>query len=242
MFLYSASLTMSMQYRITKKEVEAARAEKEFYDILLDMNYTKDSKQIKHLIHKAASYAEQIPHYSQWPENDRQFWDAEALCWKSRIPEEVRKKIASELSFLRGANLDIGAGSTNYTPHSVALDISEEMLNLNIAKKKIVHNIEHPLPLSDNLFDSATLVFVASYVNNLSQLFTEIYRVLKVGGTMVIVQSLSPVFTLHQLHYRNNHGEAELRPLLQSAGFAVTSKVKTIANRSLLFLTGLKTV
>ncbi|MBU0626731.1 class I SAM-dependent methyltransferase [Patescibacteria group bacterium] len=52
--------------------------------------------------------------------------------------------------------------------------------------KKIVANLESDLPLEDNAFDLAFSFFVIEHINNIDNLFAEIERILKPGGTWII--------------------------------------------------------
>lgn len=203
---------------------EEIKAEREFFNILLELNYAKGESQ-EQLIRKARGYAQFIPQYTNWPVDKKQFWNAEALCWHGRIENERRNKISNELSFLTGVNLDLGAGSYSYVKNSIAVDFSEEMLVLNEAENKVVADLEKPLAFKNEIFDSVTAVFVVNYIRNVEQLIKEAKQVLKVGGKFVFVLA-DDVSDLHKMHYKNYYGQAELKILLQKSGFKVNSFVK----------------
>ena len=228
-----------------KDVIDQIRAEQQFFSTLQQFNHASEDKQINHLIFQASTAAQRIPQFNQWPDNPKQFWNAESIVWRSRIEQDVRNGIMGELSFLGtkdNVNVDLGAGSTCYVPHSVAVDFSDEMLHLNIAAKKIHANLEEPLPLSDNMCHSASLIFVVNYIKNVQQLLSEAHRILQDNGTLAIVQSSTGVHNLHKMHYKNSHSEAELRLLMQYAGFTVDSYTKNIAGKELLFLIGQKAI
>jgi SAM-dependent methyltransferase len=212
-----------------------------FFETLLGLNYVKGKKR-EELVNEAKSYASQLPEYAQWPNDSKQFWNAEAICWTNRLDSNVREAIRKELSFLQGSNLDLGSGSYSYVKNSVVADFAEEMLLVNDAKQKLVVDLEKKLPLSDHLFDSVTMVFVASYVKNLSNLFIEAKRVLKIGGKLVIFQSADPVMDIHGMHYKNNYGDSELKILLKQAGLKVRSFNRKLAGKEFLMLVGEKGV
>ncbi|MBS3138922.1 class I SAM-dependent methyltransferase [Candidatus Woesearchaeota archaeon] len=219
--------------------IELERAERQFFDTLLDFNYA-DESQMKHLLSKAKLHAQKIPMFSEWPHNDKQFWDAEALFWNGRMEREVRDSIRAELSHLQGKNVDLAAGSVCYVPYSVVVDFSEEMLHLNPSQEKVVANLEEKLPFADESFDSASLVFVVNYIKNVHQLFAEVHRMLKPNGRVVIVQAPF-VSALHKLHYKNSVGDVELRVLLGKLGFRIKSQHKELHGRRLLFVDAEKT-
>lgn len=223
------------------KQIELEKAEQEFFNTLLELNYANE-RQRQTLVQKAQSIAQNIPHYSNWPHDPQHFWNAEALSWKQRIHPDVREALQEELSFLTGRNLDLGAGSFSYVKNSVAVDFAEEMLRLNDAQQKIVADLEGTLPVADESFDSVTMAFLANYIKNVPGLLAEAKRALKVGGTLVIVQSAYPVMDVHRMHYKNSYGEAELKILLRKDWFHVRSYNRNVAGRDLLFLVGEKSV
>ena len=221
-------------------DIAMEHAERQFFSTLLDFNYA-DEAQSKYLMKKATEHARKIPAFADWPYDGKQFWDAESLCWNGRIEREVRDSIRAELSHLQGKNVDLGAGSVCYVPHSVVADFSGEMLHLNPAQEKVTANLEEKLPFADELFDSATLVFVVNYIKNIHQLLVEMHRILSANGHAVIVQAPS-VSGLHKLHYKNSMGEAELRVLLGKLNFRVLSEHKEIHGKKLLFVDAEKIV
>ena len=213
--------------------------EQRFFNVLLDFNLVRSHND--ETIQRAAALAKQLPQYSQWPNNPNQFWNAESLCWKSRIEKDVRLAIKNELSHLNnGRNLDLGSGSYSYVENSVVADFSDEMLLLNDAQHKVRTDLEKPLPFASGSFDSITMVFVASYIKNLDQLLNESKRVLAHGGKLVIVQPSNPVIPLHKMHYKNNYGDPELGMLLKRHGFSTHITRKKADTRELIFITAEK--
>jgi len=206
---------------------------KQFLSTLLGFSYIRDDE-IEQQMKKAVQHARQTPAFSHWPDDSRQFWNAESFCWNDRIKTELRDSLCAEVSHLQGKNLDLGSGSACYVPHSVAVDFSEEMLRLNPAQKKVITNLEEKLPFADTSFDSVTLFFVVNYIKNIRQLLDEIHRLLRVHGQVIIVQTPS-VSLLHKRHYKNSIGGAELRKLLEELGFSVESKQKKLNGIRLLF-------
>jgi len=219
---------------MSQKPLNTTTVEKRFFSTLLGFSYV-DETQIEHQIKKAAQYARKIPAFSRWPDDPRQFWNAEASCWNDRIKREVRDSIRAELSTLHGKNLDLGAGSVSYLPNSVAVDFSRDMLHLNPAQEKVIASLEEKLPFKDKSFDSVTLFFVVNYIKNIHQLLEEVHRLLRVHGQVVIVQSPS-VSSLHKQHYKNSLGGVELRSLLGKFDFKVKSEQKKLQGRKLLFM------
>lgn len=219
-----------------QQNIEQERAEGEFFLTLMEFNHISDDAVVRGLVQKATRLAQKIPQYATWPSDAKQFWNAEALCWKGRIDREVRKGIKRELSFLKGRNLDLGAGSYCYTSSSIAVDFADEMLLLNDTSEKVLADIEKPLPFRDGEFDSCTLIFVLSYLHDIEQVLTEAKRVVKVGGRLVIVQSHSPVHSLHRIHFKNDYHDAEINVLLAKHKLSAHSYVKRLNGREILFV------
>jgi SAM-dependent methyltransferase len=157
-------------------------AEDQFLQGLLEFQYGEEIENKLKLI------AQKVPWALNWPESNTSFWNAEAFMWNHKISKETRDLIQSELSSLTGKNLDLGCGSYSYIP-SVGFDISEKMLKFNDnCYQKIIGDLENNLPFTP-IFDSVTAIFVLNYVKNYDSLLSEIYRVLKVDGTFIMVIS-----------------------------------------------------
>jgi ubiquinone/menaquinone biosynthesis C-methylase UbiE len=91
--------------------------------------------------------------------------------------------------------IDLGAGdgrmfaALNQIPHQmyVALDISKEMLLKHPrGPKHLVADLEKKLILEDESFDVAVSFFTLEHVENIEQLFSEIYRILRSEGQLFI--------------------------------------------------------
>jgi demethylmenaquinone methyltransferase/2-methoxy-6-polyprenyl-1,4-benzoquinol methylase len=92
----------------------------------------------------------------------------------------------------------------------VGIDISEAMLEIGIAKvkaKKLDSIIElkqansEKLPFSDNQFELAMVAFGVRNFSNLEKGLSEIKRVLKPGGTLIVLEFSSPnKFPMKQLY------------------------------------------
>ena len=156
--------------------------ETQFFRGLLELQYQQPVQL------KLRKIALKIPWARGWPENKSAFWNAEAFMWGYKIDKSIRMLIGQELSSLKsGKNLDLGCGAYSYLP-SVGLDLSEKMLQFNEqCSEKIQADLERPLPLKQNSFDSVTAVFVWNYVQKYAQLLREVQRILKKRGFLVVV-------------------------------------------------------
>ena len=223
-------------------EFEKENLKDNFFQLMMEFSFLKDSESKKKLIQKAMGFANRVPEFRGWPHDDKAFWNAEAFMWKTKIDKEIREAIRNEIVFRIGdKNLDLGAGNVVYAPHTVALDYSPEMLKFSEAPVKIEHNLEKPLPFNSEMFDSVSAVFVFNYIQDISGLIREIHRVLKAGGKLTIVQP-AEVNDLYYLHVKNNYAEPDLRILLKRAGFITDSFTKKFNKKKITFFFCEKTI
>lgn len=92
-----------------------------------------------------------------------------------------------------GYILDLGAGTGRLIKYLkgkiVAADISEEMLKImkkKFSKVEIVCADAENLPFKDGSFDLVVAAFLIVHLKNPEKCFSEVYRVLKDGGTFVV--------------------------------------------------------
>lgn len=126
-------------------------------------------------------------------EDAAKIWDYHCSSLWSYFPEEVKQLIQFFLSKkIRGKNLDLGSGWYAYHPNSTVIDLSAKGLGYNIAREKILFNLDEvgegkSLPFRSNSFQSATLVSVWQYLRNRKLLLGELERVLSPGSTVYII-------------------------------------------------------
>ncbi len=136
-----------------------------------------------------------------------------------------RKKAIAQLKDLKPKTiLDVATGTGDFALEAMSLnpdkitgvDISVGMLELGkvkIAKKKLSNKIEmvvgdsENLPFKDNTYDAATVAFGVRNFENLQKGLTDINRVLRPGGKLVVLELSTPKkFPVKQLFgfYFNN--------------------------------------
>jgi demethylmenaquinone methyltransferase/2-methoxy-6-polyprenyl-1,4-benzoquinol methylase len=116
--------------------------------------------------------------------------------WRRKIIREIQKK-----NYPKDNILDIASGTGDLTKELTALnpvnlyscDISEKMLD--VQKKKINYNglkikvaDASGLPYEDNSIDIVTIGFGVRNFENLEKSLAEIYRVLKKGGYLIVLE------------------------------------------------------
>lgn len=136
-----------------------------------------------------------------------------------------RKKAIAQLKEIQPKTiLDVATGTGDFALEAMSLnpdkitgvDISVGMLELGkekIAKKKLSDKIEmvvgdsENLPFEDNTYDAATVAFGVRNFENLQKGLADIYRVLRPGGKLVVLELSTPTkFPIKQLFgfYFNN--------------------------------------
>ena len=171
--------------------------------------------------------AEKISWAKGWPEKDDSFWNAEAFMWENKINKSTREiiflELKKQLAGLDGRNLDLGCGAYSYVP-SVGVDFSAKMLQFNEnCQEKINADLEKELPLKEESFDSATMVFSLNYIQNYQLLLSEIRRALKSGGKLVIVLSANEINGWQRQKEKNRFSKPELTKILEQKGFLVNA-------------------
>ncbi len=136
------------------------------------------------------------------------------------IDKRWRKKAIKELAELEPKQiLDVATGTGDFAFEAMKLnpdkltgiDISEGMLKVGREKIKarsmeskmeFLHGDSEALPFDDNTFDAVTVSFGARNFQNLKKGLSEIYRVLKPEGKLVVLEFSKPrKFPLKQLYF-----------------------------------------
>jgi demethylmenaquinone methyltransferase/2-methoxy-6-polyprenyl-1,4-benzoquinol methylase len=130
-----------------------------------------------------------------------------------------RKKAIKKLQAVAPKKmLDVATGTGDFAIEALALkpdeiigvDISKEMLNVGIKKMKekghdnVIHlqlGDSENLPFENNTFDAITVSFGVRNFENLEKGLAEMYRVLKPGGKVMIIEFSKPEkFPIKQLY------------------------------------------
>jgi SAM-dependent methyltransferase len=89
---------------------------------------------------------------------------------------------------LTGTVLDIGGDTKSHYQRLMRGAFSLTTMNLDpLSKPDIYHDLETPLPCTNEQFDNAIMINVLEHIFNYKQLLTESMRVIKSGGKLVVV-------------------------------------------------------
>jgi SAM-dependent methyltransferase len=149
----------------------------------------------------------------------------------------LAKSIAIFAHLLKGRLLDIGCGSKPYkklfvVDEYVGLDIDSEITRKRNMAEVLYDGKLFPLP--SNSFDSALCNQVLEHVFNPDEFLSEIYRVLKPNGKLLL--TLPFVWDEHEQPYDYaRYSSFGLRALLEKNGFAIRQHKKLGADATILF-------
>ena len=132
--------------------------------------------------------------------------------WRKRVVAILSKKTPETI-------LDVATGTGDLAIQLVktgarkivGLDLSAGMLEVGrekVGKKQLADTIEmvvgdsELLPFGDECFDAVTVAFGVRNFENLEKGLSEIYRVLKHGGTLVILETSVPAKTPYRQGYK----------------------------------------
>ncbi|MCU7695193.1 bifunctional demethylmenaquinone methyltransferase/2-methoxy-6-polyprenyl-1,4-benzoquinol methylase UbiE [Haoranjiania flava] len=137
------------------------------------------------------------------------------------IDQGWRKKAIRRLTSIKPQSiLDVATGTGDFaimtykmlTPGKITgIDISKGMLEVGrekVAKEKLSAHIEmmegdsENLPFKDNSFDAVTVSFGVRNFQNLEKGIAEMYRILRPGGKLVILEFSRPKNPVFKLLYR----------------------------------------
>jgi len=109
---------------------------------------------------------------------------------------ERRKRATLKfISIVQGEKiLDIGSGAGIFNEgfrktgfkRIIAIDLNEKLLQINDADEKIKWDLENELPFPNNYFDCCFAAEIIEHLENREKLLSEIHRVLKKGGYLVL--------------------------------------------------------
>ena len=132
--------------------------------------------------------------------------------WRRRVVAILKKKQPSTILDIATGTGDLAINLTRTgAKRIIGLDISPGMLEVGkkkVLEKKLQNTIEMVVGDSENLdfpdqyFDAVTVAFGVRNFEHLEKGLSEIYRVLKTGGTFVVLETSVPVKTPYKQGYQ----------------------------------------
>ena len=138
--------------------------------------------------------------------------------WRRKVAKAVAKSAPKTILDLATGTADLAITMAKHNPQArlIGLDISEKMLEIGkskIKKQNLENQIElrfgdaANLPFEDNSFDVATVAFGVRNFEDLGKGLSEIHRVLKPNGEVVILEfsmpEECPIKQLYRLYFKH---------------------------------------
>ena len=135
--------------------------------------------------------------YEDWFEKNKFVYESEIQAIKELFPK-VKKSI------------EIGVGSGKFAvPLGIKIGVDPSPRMRKVAEQKgikVINAVAEELPFKDSQFELALMVTSICFVDNLNLAFREAYRILKLGGYLIIgfVDKDSSLGKLYQQHKKKN--------------------------------------
>jgi len=170
---------------------------------------------------KTNSFDKHFTEYDTWFDEHRDLYLAELAAVRGFIPAS-------------GSGIEIGAGTGRFAaPLGIRTGIEPSPCMAQLARQRGVEVVEgraEDLPFTDGSFDFAIMVTVVCFLDDVTQAFREISRILRLPGTLVIgfidrESELGRSYNREKEHSRfyreaTFHSVSELEELLAKAGFS----------------------
>ncbi|MCK5781775.1 MAG: bifunctional demethylmenaquinone methyltransferase/2-methoxy-6-polyprenyl-1,4-benzoquinol methylase UbiE [Flavobacteriales bacterium] len=133
------------------------------------------------------------------------------IQWRKKVVKMIAKTEAKYILDIATGTGDLAIAMSGLNPDKIiGLDLSEGMLKVGREKIKaknldslidMIQGDSENLPFEDNTFDAITVSFGVRNFENLEKGLKEIHRVLKPGGTFIILEFSQPQkFPMKQLY------------------------------------------
>ena len=133
------------------------------------------------------------------------------ILWRKKAISLLKKQAPKNILDIATGTGDLAITALSLNPDKITgVDVSEGMLAFGrekIKKQKLENTIElisgdaENLPFADNTFDAITVAFGVRNFEHLDKGLMDMYRVLKPGGTTVILEFSNPTkFPIKQLY------------------------------------------
>jgi len=126
---------------------------------------------------KTQPFDENTTEYDDWFTKNRAAYESELQAVRGMLPDE-------------GRGLEIGVGTGKFAdPLGITLGIEPSRSMGDVARKRgirISAGVAEALPVADGRLDFVLMVTVLCFFSDVDSALREVYRVLKIGGTVII--------------------------------------------------------
>jgi predicted TPR repeat methyltransferase len=155
----------------------------------------EDNEQPSWLIEGTTDSKEVADYYDSWAKKyneDLEEWDYRAPAYAAELLQRYVPRSQTILDAGCGTGLTGKALKMAGYANISGIDLSSTSLNiaeqLNVYNCLLTHDMQQPLPFSEDNFDALICVGVLTYIENSRSLFKEFCRVVRPGGHIVFSQ------------------------------------------------------
>jgi len=177
---------------------------------------------------KTSAFDTQVDRYEGWFEKNNLAYESQIKAVRSVLPP--------------GRGVEIGVGTGRFAgPLGVEMGVEPSDFMKEAALEKgieVIRGVAESLPLPDRSFDFALMVTVICFFDDVPRAFSEALRILKPGGSLVVafLDRDTPIGKVYDANKHDSafyqeatfYSAAEVKTMLEGAGFASTSFIQTI--------------
>jgi SAM-dependent methyltransferase len=177
---------------------------------------------------KTSAFDTQVDRYEGWFEKNNLAYESQVEAVRSIMP--------------LGKGVEIGVGTGRFAgPLGVKMGVEPSDFMKEAALEKgieVIRGVAESLPLPDRSFDFVLMVTVICFFDDVPRAFSEALRILKPGGSLVVafLDRDTPIGKVYDANKHDSafyqeatfYSAAEVKTVLEGAGFASTSFIQTI--------------
>ena len=177
---------------------------------------------------KTGAFDTQVGRYEGWFEKNNLAYESQVEAVRSVLPP--------------GSGIEVGVGTGRFAePLGIKLGVDPSESMREVAREKgvdVVPGVAEDLPFPDKSLDFVLMVTVICFFDDVPEAFKEAHRVLKPDGSLIVafIDRGTPTGKVYDLNKHDSafyqeatfYSAAEVKAMLEGAGFASTKFVQTI--------------
>ena len=177
---------------------------------------------------KTGAFDTQVGRYEGWFEKNNLAYESQVEAVRSVLPP--------------GSGIEVGVGTGRFAePLGIKLGVDPSESMREVAREKgvdVVPGVAEDLPFPDKSLDFVLMVTVICFFDDVPEAFKEAHRVLKPDGSLIVafIDRGTPTGKVYDSNKHDSafyqeatfYSAAEVKAMLEGAGFASTKFVQTI--------------